>query len=213
MHSISFGYETVISDTFNSPQILWPKNTNELEFFPPLLDWHVIYPVFGTSFWWWCACSTLLRYAVNCYHSKSKWWFTPLGSSLLAICSIFSTCFPFFQHEDLKNNVEIITVITQTVWTLLSIFAVCELGERIRMAFEEVNAELNQLKWYLLPRRSRKLLPIILMATQDSVEFNIFGTTASNRKTFKEASPMRFTRGWLVLQFNTQTNRSHSFMP
>lgn len=58
------------------------------------------------------------------------------------------------------------TLIFQLEGSLLSIFAICELGERVRMAFDGIRIKLDKLKWYLLPRKMRKLLPTILIVAQ-----------------------------------------------
>lgn len=70
----------------------------------------------------------------------------------------------------------------------MEIFAICELGERVSIAFEEIHFQMDMLKWYLLPPMARRVLPTILIATQEPMQFDIFGSTASNRITFKGVS-------------------------
>lgn len=72
----------------------------------------------------------------------------------------------------------------------MEIFAICELGERVSIAFEKIHFEINMLRWYLLPTTARRVLPTILIATQEPMAFDIFGSTACNRITFKGVSSM-----------------------
>lgn len=71
-------------------------------------------------------------------------------------------------------------------------FGVCELGEKVGAKFEEITTEINQLKWYLLPSKTRKMLTLVLIAAQEStVGLAIFGSLSSNRITFKEVRSQR----------------------
>lgn len=80
-----------------------------------------------------------------------------------------------------------INLCIQMLGTFAVIFAYCELGERVGIAFDEINIAIEQLKWYLLPQKTRKMLLNIFVVAQEPVKFNILGSTACNRKTFKEA--------------------------
>lgn len=71
---------------------------------------------------------------------------------------------------------------------IVTVFGICELGERVSMAFDEISLALDQLKWYLLPREAWKSLPIILVVAQESVGLTIFGSISCNRIVFKEVS-------------------------
>lgn len=70
--------------------------------------------------------------------------------------------------------------------SFLTVFGVCELGERVCMAFNKINIEIEMLKWYLFPYEIRKLFPTILVVSQEPVGLTIFGSMLCNRKTFKE---------------------------
>lgn len=73
-------------------------------------------------------------------------------------------------------------------FSFFGLFGFCEFGERLREAFDEINMVLNQIKWYLLPRKTQKILSIMLMFTQRPVELDIFGSVSCNRITFKKVS-------------------------
>lgn len=69
------------------------------------------------------------------------------------------------------------------------LFGLCEFGERLREAFDEINLMLNLMtKWYLLPLKAQKILSIMLCVTERPVELAIFGSITSNRNTFKVVS-------------------------
>lgn len=68
------------------------------------------------------------------------------------------------------------------------LFGICEFGERVKMSFEETRITIDQLKWYFMPSKIRKILPTILIVAQEPVEFKVFGSISSNRITFKEVS-------------------------
>lgn len=76
----------------------------------------------------------------------------------------------------------------QLFFSFGGVFSFCEFGERVSMAFDEINIEIDQLKWHLLPCKIQRMLPIIFMAAQEPVEFHIFGSTSCNRKAFKKVS-------------------------
>lgn len=84
-----------------------------------------------------------------------------------------------------------INLCVQLLGTCATIFAYCEFGERVGMAFDGINIAIEQLKWYLLPQKTRKMLLNILIVAQEPIDFTILGSIACNRKTFKEASSIR----------------------
>lgn len=51
--------------------------------------------------------------------------------------------------------------------TFGGLFGLCEFGERLRLAFDEINSMLNlKTKWYLLPLKAQKILSIMLIVTE-----------------------------------------------
>lgn len=47
------------------------------------------------------------------------------------------------------------------------IFLMCELYQRTIGGFEEIDYEIDQLDWYMLSDKNRKLLPIIIIAARE----------------------------------------------
>lgn len=95
--------------------------------------------------------------------------------------------------------VELLSLYVQLFTTIVGIFGICEFGERISFAFYKINIALDRFKWYRLPKEVQKMLPIIMIAAQEPVQLNIFGSVACNRITFKEVS--RFIHSWLPVYY------------
>lgn len=64
---------------------------------------------------------------------------------------------------------------------------VCEFAGRISYAFEKISDRVEQLDWYLFPRKIEHMLPLTITFTQQTVEFPCFGSTACDRDAFKKA--------------------------
>lgn len=67
-------------------------------------------------------------------------------------------------------------------------FVICELGQRFSIKFEKINIHSKQLKWYLFPCNTQKMVLIISIITQNPIELDIFGSISCNRITFKMVS-------------------------
>lgn len=68
------------------------------------------------------------------------------------------------------------------------VFTVCELCQRISKSFLKINAIVDQLNWYLFPKNVQKMMLIISIMVQQSVDVECFGSIACNRDTFKRVS-------------------------
>lgn len=64
----------------------------------------------------------------------------------------------------------------------------CELGQRGSDAFIKINDAIEQFDWYLYPEDVKRMLPIVMMMTQQPVAFNYFGSFMCCRDTFKKVS-------------------------
>lgn len=65
------------------------------------------------------------------------------------------------------------------------LFVYCEIGERVADNFEEINSAFCGMDWYLFPTEARRMMPIILMATRQAVQFKGYGNIPATRGTFK----------------------------
>lgn len=70
------------------------------------------------------------------------------------------------------------------------ILIICELGQRLTNACAQKADEIGKLEWYLLSREIQRMLPIILIGTQQPIELECFGGVTGIRETFKKVSHM-----------------------
>ena len=68
---------------------------------------------------------------------------------------------------------------------------ICEVGQQIYNAFDEIDDEIEAFNWYLFPLKMRKMLPIILMVSQQPVQVDCFGSIFVLREAFKKVSSVR----------------------
>lgn len=62
----------------------------------------------------------------------------------------------------------------------------CEMGQRLRIAYQKLNDKIDQFNWHLLPKEIQRLLLILIIHTQQPVEVLCFGSTACDRETFEK---------------------------
>lgn len=67
-----------------------------------------------------------------------------------------------------------------------TIFLLCELGERLTIAYDELECEIEQYEWYLFPIEIQRLLPLVVINAQQLVAMQCFGRISSNRDAFKK---------------------------
>lgn len=124
----------------------------------------------------------------------------PTGTSRLTNLLKTINLLFFLQHRNTSvDPAEIIALLVQMLESFLTVFGVCELGEKISISFQEINIVLDELKWYLLPHKIRKFLPTILIVAQEPIGLNIFGTILCSRKTFQEVS---WSSSWNLIWLN-----------
>lgn len=71
------------------------------------------------------------------------------------------------------------------------VFTICELSQRLTNGYSDVNDMIVQFEWYLFPYEIRRILPVILNAVQQPVEFECFGSVACSRESFRKVSPSK----------------------
>lgn len=62
-----------------------------------------------------------------------------------------------------------------------SVCLACEVGQRFENLFEDVNAHLYQLDWYLFPMKVQQMMPTVLINAQKPVIMGLFGIINANR--------------------------------
>lgn len=83
---------------------------------------------------------------------------------------------------------ELIRPLTIIFWSFVSIFLTCDFGERVSNRFDVIDDVLCQFEWYDLPLEVQKMLPIIMMSTQQTVVFKGFGNIWLLREVFRQVS-------------------------
>lgn len=81
----------------------------------------------------------------------------------------------------------LITMI-EVIYAFGILFIACELFQRISLAFDGCNDTISQLKWYLFPVKLQPMMPVIINASQKSIEIKCFGSMACDRESFKYVS-------------------------
>lgn len=82
----------------------------------------------------------------------------------------------------------LLVAICFATYAFVAVFIICDLGQRLTDAFEEDRDELLTFDWYLFPLEIRRLLPNILIGTQQPVVLDCFGSICVLRSTFNEVS-------------------------
>lgn len=70
-------------------------------------------------------------------------------------------------------------------------FVICELGERLIIAYDEMGCEIERFNWYLFSIEIQRILPIVMIGAQESVRVRCFGSISTNRVAFKQ---VRYTK-------------------
>lgn len=73
-------------------------------------------------------------------------------------------------------------------WSFVIIYGVCEFGQEVSNAFDDIRYEISQLQWYRLSTHIQQVLPTILIVAQKSVDIHVFGSIACDYVTFKQVS-------------------------
>lgn len=66
------------------------------------------------------------------------------------------------------------------------VFIACELCERVSEAFERIEDVMDQLNWYGSPTEIKRILPMIIVNTQEPVSIECFGSISCSRMVFQK---------------------------
>lgn len=88
------------------------------------------------------------------------------------------------QEEFISMSVLFLTIF-YACYAFGVVFITCELGQRMADAFSEIDDEIDRLDWHLFPPEIQQLMPTIMMATQQEVLLECFGSINGTRETFK----------------------------
>lgn len=68
------------------------------------------------------------------------------------------------------------------------LLSACEIGQRVKSEFIKFDEEISQLDWNFLPMKIQRMLPTIIINTQQPLEILCFGSTPCDRETFRKVS-------------------------
>lgn len=88
------------------------------------------------------------------------------------------------EHDALVLFVTIFYV----VYAFGIILIVCELGQRLTDAFEHVGDEFDIFEWYSFSLEIQRMLPTIIILSNQPIELECFGGISGSRETFKKVN-------------------------
>lgn len=71
-------------------------------------------------------------------------------------------------------------------WSFAFIFIFCYFGQSIRGQFNQLNDVIYEFEWYLYPVEIQRMIPTILIATQNTPSLKGFGNVNCTHETFKK---------------------------
>lgn len=96
--------------------------------------------------------------------------------------------FTSFQSQHQDSSLNTFNSWFELIYSSIIISSICESGENVCVAFEQIKDALDQFDWHLLPHKNMKMIPTIYIATQTPAEIDIFGSIACNRQLLKMVS-------------------------
>lgn len=67
-----------------------------------------------------------------------------------------------------------------------SVVIICEMGQRMSYAFDEIGDLIWHMEWYLYASEIQKILPTILVAARKPVAIEFFGSLSCNRDSLEK---------------------------
>lgn len=105
------------------------------------------------------------------------------------------TSFDIFQSHDEIDPLVLLNMIFVGAEALATVFVLCEIGQRIGGACNEINDVFDRLNWYLFPIEVRETLPMVILYVQQPINFKFFGSFACSREQLKRVSMMYRSNG------------------
>lgn len=71
---------------------------------------------------------------------------------------------------------------------IVMVFFSCEIGQRFSDAYKEIDDKIDEFNWYLMLMKIQRILPIIMINTQQPIFIECFGSSTCSRETFKKVN-------------------------
>lgn len=94
-----------------------------------------------------------------------------------------------------------IILLLETIWSFALICIICEFGENVSEAFEEIDYKISQFDWYLFPSDICKRLPIFISIANKPVSLAVFGSISCCREAFKNVFKNGFSYFMVLREF------------
>lgn len=107
---------------------------------------------------------------------------------LMDIFSHVNLIFGFQQTNSQINSVMLFESVFYGFWAIILVFTTCECGQQFCDAFGNLNYSLGQLGWYFLPIEIQRLLPMIIINSQQPMLVKCYGNISCERDTFKKVN-------------------------
>lgn len=98
---------------------------------------------------------------------------------------------PFFsppQVHHADNNFLMLCI--EACYSFGFVFVICEVCQRVSLAFDDLNDRVFEFDWYLFPAIVKKMLPTIMLFAQQPIIFQCFGSFSCSREAFKQVSSL-----------------------
>lgn len=79
----------------------------------------------------------------------------------------------------------VVILVARVIYGFGLIFIYCEIGNNISVQFGAINDALYDLDWNTFPVEIGRMMPTILIVSQQPQQLTAFGGTQSSRDTFK----------------------------
>lgn len=99
----------------------------------------------------------------------------------------FCSCLKFHVQRD-HNLFILLVTISYASYAFGVVLLICELGQRLTDAFDELCDTIEGFDWYLFPIDIQRMVPTLLIAAQKQVVLVCFGSISGTRDTFKRVS-------------------------
>lgn len=93
--------------------------------------------------------------------------------------------------HDTSDDTMIIAFSFELFWTYAIVFATCECGHRVEVAFEAINYEIGQINWLCFSVDVKRILPIFIIDAQQPVRLDVFGSFSCGRVEFRKVGRIK----------------------
>lgn len=82
----------------------------------------------------------------------------------------------------------LLALVVEVFYQFGAVFVVCEIGEKLKNIFNQIDKSFGQLKWYSFPINVQHVLPIVIANVQQESTIKCFGSFPCARETFEKVN-------------------------